>query len=489
MAHYPLVIPEVDTTKATVWVGSLNPHNKKPDTCELRCFPTGSPNSRAVAPVAIPKPMWERPFSDMDKRFHYICNLQNLQPGTHYTVQFRAKVLKPNGNVKWEIINSGSFDTLPLALPAAGKKPFTVALGSCFYPHYDGGQAARSYKALYHDKTRRPEISFLTGDQVYLDIKLLFPLNKEDTQDRIADGYAENWRELGGILKRGGTWMLPDDHEFWNNYPVTAGPNPYVQALKYSDSFRKRWQKYAKDGVKNVQRAKPVRTFTVGNDLSFCVADLRSNRTITNQNKPQKFTRDADLKKIIKWIKNLNCPGIFVTPQPLLDKKGSVKTDYTLANFTGQYKQLVTAMAACDHDIVVLSGDVHFGRVSKVKVGAGKGRIIEVIASPFSNLSGIDSISVSTPKSHGELKKFPVGAVAGVTPKIIKRMAKIDTESNFWDFRYLKERTKEHFITLAFSLGTGGKISMDVQAWRLREINNKGLPKKQYPKAINFKLS
>lgn len=488
MAHYPLVIHEVDTTEATVWVGSLNPHNKKPDICELNCFPAGKPNSKAIAPVAILKPMWKRPFSGMNKRFHFTCSFHGLQPGTHYTVQFRAKVLKSNGKEKWEIINSGSFDTLPLVLPAAGEKPLTIALGSCFYPHYDGGQAARSYKALYLNKTRRPEICFLTGDQVYLDINLFFPLNKEDTRDRIADRYAENWRELGGILKRGGTWMLPDDHELWNNYPVTDGPNPYIQALKYNDSFRKRWQKCAKDGIRNVQRVKPVRIFTVGSDLSFCVADLRSNRTVTSHNKPQQFTRDADLKKIIKWIKNLKCPGVFVTPQPLLDKKGSVKTDYTLANFTSQYKQLVIAVDASEHDIVVLSGDVHYGRVSKVKAGVGAGRIIEVIASPFSNLTGKDSISVSTPNSHGELKNFPAGTVVGVKSKKINRMAKVETEKEFWDFRYLIERTKEHFITLAFTLSSGGKVSMDVQAWKLRDIDNKGLPEKEYMQEINFKL-
>ena len=43
-------------------------------------------------------------------------------------------------------------------------------------------------------------------------------LNTEIRQ-RIADDYALHWQALGSICGCGGTWMLPDDHEYWNDYP------------------------------------------------------------------------------------------------------------------------------------------------------------------------------------------------------------------------------------------------------------------------------
>lgn len=491
MALYSLVVHEVDTRSATIWVGSLSQYNKKPKDCRLRCFPTDKPRSRKISPEPITAAMWQRPFSEVEKRFFHTCIFQDLEPRTHYTVVFEACVLKPNGKTRWETLQSGVFDTLPEVLPGLGERPFTVALGSCFYPHYDGGQAVRAYKALYdHDNGRqRADISLLTGDQVYLDINLFFPLNKEDTRDRIADDYAECWRELGGILNRGGTWMLPDDHELWNNYPVTAGINPYVQALKHSTSFRRNWERFAKEGITNVQRVQPVRIINVGNELSVCLADLRTQRKVSSKNKPQQLMRETDFKKVIRWINRLQGPGVLTIAQPLLDHKGTVKTDFSLANFTQHYKQLVKAIADCEHDIVILSGDVHFGRISQVKVGEGAGRIIEVISSPFSNLTGKDSVAAATPASHKELVDFPAIKVPGVASAKIVRMASVDTEENFWDFRYLTERTKEHFMTLSFARGDSGKVVMKVQAWKLRDIDAKGLPAKQYRTEHAFELA
>ena len=73
---------------------------------------------------------------------------------------------------QWQPLRSGTFDTLPSRIPLKGQKPFTIALGSCFYNHRDGGQAAASYTALYErgPDSARPDVTILSGDQVYLDI-------------------------------------------------------------------------------------------------------------------------------------------------------------------------------------------------------------------------------------------------------------------------------------------------------------------------------
>ena len=72
----------------------------------------------------------------------------------------------------WQHLGSGYFETLPKRILKTHEKPFTIGLGNCYYDHRDGGQAAGAYQALYErgSNSVRPDIRFLTGDQVYLDI-------------------------------------------------------------------------------------------------------------------------------------------------------------------------------------------------------------------------------------------------------------------------------------------------------------------------------
>ncbi len=505
MPHYSLVVHEVDQTRALIWVGSLSPYNRMPVHCRLLCYPTrgecgSDTGAQPVQSVRLDRSMWRRPFSGTNKRFYLTNTFSGLTPGEAYTVKFEARVVQPDGRAAWQVLAKGVFDTLPDALPTARERPFTVALGSCFYAHYDGGQAASAYKALYEKSRYRPNIAFLVGDQVYLDINLFFPLNREDTRDRIADLYAEHWRELGSLLSRGGTWMLPDDHELWNNYPVTAGANPYVQALRFNESFRRRWVRFANEGIRKVQRVKPLRFFNIGDELSFCVLDTRMERQVDDADRPVAFMSTRHFTRLIEWIEQLDRPAVLVTQQPLLDRRGDRETDYTLANFTRQYKALVKALSACNHDVVILSGDVHYGRISEVNIGSGDGRLIEVISSPMSNLTGKDSCAASTPSQHKESRYFPVVPVAGVQPKPINRIDSVPTEAWDWDFRYLQERTKEHFMTLSFSRkrkrkhkhGSSGAppvINMSIQAWKIRERGRQGVPKKAFSRAIVLNLS
>jgi hypothetical protein len=361
------------------------------------------------------------------------------------------------------------FSTLPDSLPGADKKPFTVGIGSCFYTEHDGGDAGQAYEALYNNEKLRPDIKFLSGDQVYADIGLgWYPLNKSDCQDRIADHYADSWKYLRSILRRGGTWMISDDHEYWNNFPFLKGFNPYLVTLDLNDSFRKRWQEAAQMGVSNIQQVKPVRTFEIGDDISFCVADLRMERT------KKVFLSQESHKKLISWIDKLKTPGVLVIPQPLIAGKGD-KKDSNLPDWS-QYNDVLRSIEKGKHDIVVLTGDVHYGRVSQVLVGNSENKLTEIITSPLSNLSEINGIATSGPEKSG--KKFPVVSVNGMVKNPIKYLAKVTTESKWWDLRYPVERTHEHFITVEFS-SVRGKVKMEVNAWHARDmVKRTGLPKK-----------
>ena len=359
-------------------------------------------------------------------------------------------------------------------------------MGSCFYNHRDGGQAAASYKALYArgSDAVRPDITFLTGDQVYLDIGFdSLSLLPHEIRQRVADDYAQHWQTLGSILNRGGTWMLPDDHEYWNDYPFYDSLIPTLLALKLS-WVRKAWKGAARDAVKHIQRSPQIDTFSIGKDLSICLADLRSFR------KKRKMISKQAFASIVNWATSLKSPGVFVSPQPLIVEKNP--DERNLMSFQAQYIELLKAFAHSGHDIVLLTGDVHFGRIATVPLGNNGARLVEVIASPLSNLTGLNGIATSGPKSKP--KQFPdpkAVEIEGWDPATVTYDAAftVKTKKGWPLSAYPRERTREHFMTVSFCrLETGG-IQLSVDAWRVRERSGpKNLPVKDFKKPFMITL-
>lgn len=468
---YTFVVHEVTTTSVKLWMGALSPSIGKPYNWRLVIKKANTArqrekeNGKKMVTARYGKDEWQKPFHKLKKRFYCIKTITHLKPATHYIAEFQIR-----SELEWRTVEKAFFTTLPNRLPTKNRKPFTVGIGSCFYTEHDGGDAGQAYEALYHNEKLRPDIKFLAGDQVYTDIGLgWYPLDESDCQDRIADHYTDSWKYLRSILRRGGTWMISDDHEYWNNYPFFTGFNPYLVTLEHNDDFRQRWKKAAHTGVSIIQQAQPVRTFDIGKDLSFCVADLRMERSDSG------FLSRQSFKQLISWIQNLGSPGVLVIPQPLIIGKGN-KTDKTLADWD-QYQDILKAIESGQHDIVVLTGDVHYGRVSQVLVGSSQNKLTEIITSPLSNLSEINGIAASTPDLSA--RKFPIIKIDGMVKTNIHHLAKVTTESKWWDLRYPVERTHEHFMTVAFYRDSNDKVKMKVEAWHTREmVKRTGLPKK-----------
>lgn len=466
---YTIVVHDVTTTTIKLWIGALTPSMGKPRNWRLvikRCNSETHRENESGRKVRTETygDEWERPFSDLNKRFYTTKVLKNLSPSVHYIVEFQART-----EGKYKTLEKVFFTTLPNSLPESGEKPFTVGIGSCFYTEHDGGDAGQAYEALYNNEKLRPDIKFLAGDQVYVDIGLgWYPLDESDCQDRIADHYADSWRYLRSMLRRGGTWMISDDHEFWNNYPFLDGFNPYLLTLDLNDDFKERWTTASMMGVKNIQQVETIRTFNIGNDISFCVADLRVERN------SEGFLLPESHLKLLKWINELTMPGVLVIPQPLIAGKGN-KKDKNLPDWK-QYNELLKAIETGNHDIVVLTGDVHYGRISQVIVGNSENKLTEIITSPMSNLSEINGIAATGPDTSD--RHFPIVSAGGMKKNKINHIAKVTTESQWWDLRYPVERTHEHFMTVQFKR-VSGKVKMNVNAWHAREnISRTGLPKK-----------
>src|SRR5690606_33270270 len=104
-----------------------------------------------------------------------------------------------------------------------------------------------------------------------------------------------------------------------------------------ADHVRKAWVGAARDAISNIQRCATVETFSIGQDLAFCVADLRSRRHKNG------FIDEPGLQQMERWAAELTCPGVLVIPQNLFDTpEGSEKN---LTDFRDQYTRLINALA------------------------------------------------------------------------------------------------------------------------------------------------
>ena len=477
-----MVILGVTSTSVKLWLGTLFPTLMKPEHARVEL----TSKDGKVIKRSFKKSDWKKPFRDINKRFYTLVEIEGLEVNVHYSVTFLRRIEKIEGvsrNQQWQEVRHGQFKTLPNSLPKSNEKPFTVGIGSCFYSHRDGGRAAAAYKALYdrEEEPTRPDISFLTGDQVYLDIGFdSLSLVKSEIRERIADDYAKHWQLLGSIFTRGGTWMLPDDHEYWNDYPFYDSLLPTLLALKL-DYVRKTWERTAMDGVKRVQHCSPLEIFDIGIDLTFCIADVRSNRSKNG------FMADKDFKGLTKWAAGLKSPGVLVISQPLIVEKN--KSERNLLSFRTQYSDLLEAMGKSGHDIVVLSGDVHFGRIATAALGPNGGRLIEIISSPLSNLTGLNGVATATPKYTPE--KFPdpnVLSIPGWAPAEVLHDKSFSVSTKKGSLAYPKERTREHFMTVGFQRAAQKEIKLTVNAWQVRERDDNNLPVRDFqPYTVTLK--
>jgi hypothetical protein len=177
----------------------------------------------------------------------------------------------------------------------------------------------------------------------------------------------------------------------------------------------------------------------------------------------ERFMLDADLDRLVEWLAGLRCPGVLVLGQPLhaipvsrwkgLFETIDIITDINLPAFT-QFARLAQALQRAPHDVCVLSGDVHFGRVASVELfregDIEPMRLFEVIASPMAQLDG--AYAVFDPDKWEGPRTFPAKpehGVPGVTPGPISWLNVVPTKPFVPGWQPM--RTEEHFMTLAFS--------------------------------------
>jgi len=150
------------------------------------------------------------------------------------------------------------------------------------------------------------------------------------------------------------------------------------------------------------------------------------------------------------WVSGLQGPGVLVCGQPIFAERVGFKgrfTDWNLPNYA-QYPRLVELLSSAQHSIVILTGDVHFGRVATCRLPSGQ-ELIEVISSP---LSLVDKAV------GGSWKRAPDFFPAINVPGIVSAPVRTETYAV----------TSNHFVTVEFS-AIGSAVSMAARAWPITE--------------------
>lgn len=322
--------------------------------------------------------------ANVPRAFTGVYEFTGLKPDTPHAVA----VMAGGDDARLEV------RTMPEAVPAQLGDSFNVVLVSCFHQAEDrGGLAGTIVSQL--KATSKPHLTILAGDQVYLDLPTLknFPDDLRQLADKFERDYTLNWCGPLGyerVLAAAPSVSVPDDHEYWNNFPH---PSPFVQNT-FTKGGRDRWQEAARAAYDGFQRTPPAtpddpQVLDVS-PLSFFFADTRSGK-----DPDRRFTMSAAARqKLADWVADLAASkrfGVFVSGQSLFSApagrfSGSAG-DFELPNYGdyGEIMKTLKGLADAGLPLLCLTGDVHWGRVAAATdIRSGRRAFTEIISSPAS---------------------------------------------------------------------------------------------------------
>lgn len=291
-----------------------------------------------------------------------------------------------------------SIRPFPSELPGA-EGWFHILLVSCYHAATSPGSIiAQVMRDIA--KICRPSLSLLMGDQVYLDLPTIkdFPEDANDLAAQFEHDYVRNWFEEDGyrdVLAAAPSVSMPDDHEYWNNFPHTS---PFIQNT-WGPQGRADWQLAARALFDAFQAPDPA---TVGDGViidippvSIFISDTRTWR----QADASATMSPQGLTNLKKWLTRLNADGhtgIFISGQSMLDPAagviGGTVGDKSLSNY-GDFPEIMESLSQLKKPFILITGDVHWGRVVQVRDLWHDNRVCayEIITSPASLVETVGS--------------------------------------------------------------------------------------------------
>jgi hypothetical protein len=313
------------------------------------------------------------------------------------------------------------------ALPAKNSDSFNLLLSSCYYQPND---KSRALTDLIKAIKPAPDFTVLAGDQVYLDLPSLqnLPEDKARLAQALGKKYQVNWFSnplnqpgLADVLSHGPVLCIPDDHEYWNNFPYFQVQLPNTHWPK----DRANWRELATRLYQRYQMSPAQSAGFFRQDiapLSMLFLDGRTHRDDDGTHMFNVQTRNA----ISEWKNDLlkrkenhePAIGLLSSGQALLiEKPGQWDrrvADMEMVNYKdfSLLKDALTELFAAEIPVLFITGDVHWGRIVEGKNQRGKILFYEVIASPSRLIDTLGSDQLNTAKDKlrdllGDAKTFP----------------------------------------------------------------------------------
>lgn len=282
---------------------------------------------------------------------------------------------------KGQVSNTARSRTLP-----ASPDGLQMVLASCFYAANSQLQAATPLPDQYLPPYSPPHVKMLCGDQIYLDLSWGGFVPR--TNISIWDRYEEQWHSEDFLawMANGGNLCIADDHEFWNNYPSTVRVTPWLNKLFKAPSQPFVQQMHEAfiiyQGVLNANpdklRTDPGQPLKLddlycfefpGDDtppefskyFNLLVLDTRTQRST----KPGQFTNPVWLNTVTTKITTCIGPTLLVTSQPILAQPGGPEAN--LSDYSNQFALLWEAIWKSQHQVLLLTGDIHWSRAQRFK--------------------------------------------------------------------------------------------------------------------------
>lgn len=185
--------------------------------------------------------------------FHTHLTIAGLVPDRWYRARARATEPELEAALGLEPTVTCRVRTLPRRLEVG--RQLSVFTASCYDIDTDIddniGRAYQNAFAEYRpDRDPHPDLSWFTGDAVYADA----PWWLYGTMARFTPrtyGLLEYWSAWGkqrrdgmrALLTNGPNWFLPDDHEFWNNWPhaTVLARHSYRNRVRAAGGMLGRW--------------------------------------------------------------------------------------------------------------------------------------------------------------------------------------------------------------------------------------------------------
>lgn len=351
-----------------------------------------------AAPAPVPAPLQRAPFAiqrvlDAMGVRTYLVRVSGLPSD-------RAFVLRASAGVHE---TSFAFRTLPDALPDDG---FTLAFATCYYKDYPL-HAAIAASLRSARLVKPPAALLLLGDNVYMDVPRPAQTAFEVVERYVAYLFDPGVAQVRSLLPTFTTW---DDHEFWNDFPepqfhltftMDAARRDAVRdtARECIDFFQARLNPELKPPPQPRHRSYGFELLP----LRFFIADTRTERTSTE------LMPEHALHALEAFLDDADGPCVLALGQPLWIPArskllGLFTSDHNPPFFRAQYDRIWAALERCSHDVLVLSGDVHYSRVLRISPGtlATNRSIFECVSSPLCHIpkplqSAQDQSAISDP--------------------------------------------------------------------------------------------